>query len=560
MEFSRKIPVALFVKNHSVLKSGTSAPFDEDTKRLAGVLGLFKHRLDLSRCVLGECYDGFILGGSAHTGVIETSRKSRECQTVPVFHAIQRVQRTTRKPISADLFARTVKRKEEEEQSIVPLVRATDLIDRFLLRAFRFRTRGFLRMEEASGVIPPAPADGVGCLYLHVPFCEALCPFCSFHRVQHQHAQAKRYFESLREEVRCYHQSGYRFSGAYIGGGTPTTEPEELAQTVRLVRDLFEIREISVETNPRDLRPEILEGLRAAGVTRLSVGVQSFDDRLLKEMERYDKYGSGEEACKHIRTAVGIFPTLNVDFIFNQPHQSLASLRRDIEIFRGLGANQVSFYPLMTSATVARRMSGVMGLPDRRRLREFYEAILSGLRPDFEPSSAWCFTRRGQGSDEYIVEADYYAGLGSGAFSYLNGALHVSTFSLQTYERRIAAGLTGIVSCHRLGGSDQMRYALLVRMFGLRLDRAWALRRFGPGFFRALWGELRTLEWLGAAHRNEDGWQLTDRGAYWLMLMMSAFFEAVNEYRDAMRAHVKEELNGVELCVPGCETHRHYDT
>ncbi len=184
------------------------------------------------------------------------------------------------------------------------------LIDQFLLRAFRFRTRGLLRMQNCFGTTPRVPVDRAGCLYLHIPFCESLCPFCSFHRVQHQHVQARRYFQALREEVRLYHRAGFRFANAYFGGGTPTTEPEELFETVELVRKLFGTREISVETNPVDLRPEILGPLRAAGVTRMSVGVQSFDDRLLRDMERYEKYGGGREARKHLTRAAGIFPTL----------------------------------------------------------------------------------------------------------------------------------------------------------------------------------------------------------------------------------------------------------
>jgi coproporphyrinogen III oxidase-like Fe-S oxidoreductase len=223
-----------------------------------------------------------------------------------------------------------------------------------------------------------------------------LCPFCSFHRVQHCHEQAVRYFASLRAEIRLYHAAGYGFAGAYFGGGTPTTEPEELAETIRLVRSLFGVTEISVETNPKDLRPEVLGRLRAAGVTRLSVGVQSFDNTLLGEMDRREKYGSGEEIAASIRRAAGMFATLNVDLIFNQPHQSLASFERDLEIFETLGANQVSCYPLMTSPTVRRRMSGVMGLPDSRRLREFYRIILRRLVPQYSATSAWCFTRRGR--------------------------------------------------------------------------------------------------------------------------------------------------------------------
>ena len=111
--------------------------------------------------------------------------------------------------------------------------------------------------------------------------------------------------------------------------------------------------------------------------------------------------------------------------------------------------------------------------------------------------------------------------------------------------------MTGITTRHRLSRGDLMRYTLLMRMFGLRLDRAAIQRRYGASFFRRLWGELRTLEWLGAAKRDDRGWQLTERGMYWLMLMMSAFFESVNDYRDAMRAHIRDEKNESDtLCVP----------
>ena len=421
------------------------------------------------------------------------------------------------------------------------------LIDSLLIRIFRFRTRGFLRMADSDGTVPAPPRKG-GCqLYVHVPFCEVLCPFCSFHRVQHCGEQARRYFTALRQEIRLYHAAGYEFSGVYFGGGTPTIEPEELVETIGLVRSLFGVREISVETNPKDLRPDLLQALRTVGVTRLSVGVQSFDNELLREMERHEKYGSGEEVAAHIRAAAGMFPTLNVDLIFNQPHQSLASLERDLEIFRSLGANQVSCYPLMTSPAVLRRMSGAMGVPDRRRLRLFYQTIQRRLQPEFTATSAWCFTKQGEGSDEYIVAAENYVGVGSGAFSYLDGTLHATTFSLHAYERRIAQGLTGIVAHHQLSEADQMRYALLVRMFGLGLDREWALERHGRKFFRTLWGELRTLEVLGAARRTARGWQLTERGMYWLMLMMSEFFESVNAYREAMRIRAGVEREAAPL-------------
>ncbi len=424
------------------------------------------------------------------------------------------------------------------------------LIDSVLIGLFRFRTRGFLRMEESEGRVPAPPREGGCYLYVHIPFCEVLCPFCSFHRVQHSAPQARRYFAALRAELRLYHAAGHQFTGVYFGGGTPTIEPEELIATIELVRQLFPVGEISVETNPKDLQPGLLAALRAAGVTRLSVGVQSFDDQLLQEMGRYEKYGSAAEIVRHLQLAAGLFRTLNIDLIFNQPHQTLASLERDLEIFRTTGANQISCYPLMTSPSVLHRMAGAMGMPDRRRLRQFFETIQRNLRLDFTPSSAWCFTRRGGEGDEYIVSTENYVGVGSGAFSYLDGTLYTTTFSLQAYERRIAEGLTGVTTRHRLGVGDRMRYALLVRLFGLRLDRVWVRERHGPGFFRRLWGELLTLRLLGAIRPDAGGWQLTERGMYWLMLMMSEFFEAVNGYRDEMRRRISAELNPVRPSEP----------
>lgn len=425
------------------------------------------------------------------------------------------------------------------------------LIDSCLLGLFRFRTRGFLRMTGCDGTVPPRPRAGSTYLYVHIPFCEALCPFCPFHRVLHGRPQAALYFAALRREIELYHQAGFEFSGAYFGGGTPTVEPQELLATLALVRSRFRVREISVETNPRDLRAPLLAQLRAGGVTRLSVGVQSFEDQLLREMGRFEQYGGGEETAGRIRAAAGIFPTLNVDLIFNQPHQTLASLERDLEIFQTLGADQISCYPLMSSPAGLRRMAGAMGVPDRRRLRQFYQVIGRRLAAGgFTPTSAWCFTRHGGSGDEYIATADNYVGAGSGAFSYLDGTLYSTSFSLQTYGQRIARGLTGIVTRHRLGATDRMRYALLVRMFGLGLDRAWARRRHGPGFFRRLWGELFTLEVLGAARREARGWRLTEKGRYWLMLMMTEFFQSVNAYRDAMRAQVAAEQLVAERAAP----------
>jgi coproporphyrinogen III oxidase-like Fe-S oxidoreductase len=134
---------------------------------------------------------------------------------------------------------------------------------------------------DAAGPVAPITAPRAPCqLYVHMPFCESLCPFCSFHRVEYREDKSRSYFKSVRRELRLYRYRGFQFRDVSIGGGTPTVNPGELLKTIRLIRSFWDIRSLSVETHPNDLTPHVLDGLQSARVDRLSVGVQSFDDVL----------------------------------------------------------------------------------------------------------------------------------------------------------------------------------------------------------------------------------------------------------------------------------------
>jgi coproporphyrinogen III oxidase-like Fe-S oxidoreductase len=417
------------------------------------------------------------------------------------------------------------------------------LYERVVLPFFRHASRRAMAFD-AGPVSPPRPPEGGDSqLYIHVPFCQVLCPFCSFHRVEYRQRKAQRYFAALRREIEAYRDAGFRFSGVYVGGGTPTVAPRELADTLELATRSFPVREIAVETNPSDLTPEILGTLKACGVNRLSVGVQSFDDGLLREMERYEKYGSREQVLRALERAAGHFTTLNVDMIFNLPHQTPAILEDDLSTVIASPANQVSFYPLMTSDAVRRKMTARMGRLDRARVRDYYARIRERLAGSFTPSSAWCFSRgTGSGVDEYIADATDYVGVGSGAFSYVGGAMYATTFSLNAYADRIGRGLPAVTQRRVMSEHEQMRYEMLLRLFGLRMDRDWLASRFDGRFERRMRLEMTALEVSGAVAEDERGYRLTDRGMYLWVLMMSAFFESVNVFREKMRAHIREEL------------------
>ncbi len=404
-------------------------------------------------------------------------------------------------------------------------------------------TDRYLRLEPAKLKSLPGPQPGKGyTLYIHIPFCESLCPYCSFNRFLFDREQALDYFKHLREELRMAQRLGYHFTSLYIGGGTPTILIDELCETIDLARALFPIGEVSCETNPNHLIPAYIEKL-SGRVQRLSVGVQSFEDDLLKEMGRFQKFGSGSEIVEKIRAAAPYFPSLNVDMIYNFPNQSEEILRRDVQMVIDSGAQQVTFYPLMTSPSVAKLLDRSVGRVDYRREARYYEIVLEALGGEFKPMSAWTFLRKGTGMlDEYIVESEEYVGLGSGAFSFLDGTLYVNTFSLREYRRAIEAGSMSVSACQVYGKREQMRYRFMMELFSLRFDRARFQRSFKTPAEWGLFFEMLFMGLAGSFARiTRDALFLTPRGKYLAVVMMREFFSGVNNVRDEARKALSED-------------------
>ena len=301
--------------------------------------------------------------------------------------------------------------------------------------------------------------------------------------------------------------------------------------------------QISAETNPDDLDDSKLPQLHDAGVNRLSVGVQSFDDKLHREMQRFDKYGSGDEIRRRLNRVQNTFETLNVDMIFNFPHQTTESLQSDLEILtEDVNASQVSYYPLMATKSTRRSMLRTMGAVDFRRERGMYQQIVRHMSAaGYVRSSAWCFSRDANMIDEYFADRKEYLGLGSGAFSYLNGNFFASTFSINHYMRLVEAGRTGIVRKRVMSRREQMRYFMLTQMFSGSLDLEAAEREFDGDFRRGIRSDLNALQILGVIEKRDGQLQLTERGYYTWVMMMREFFTGVNTLREEMRHNISKE-------------------
>jgi len=194
-------------------------------------------------------------------------------------------------------------------------------------------------------------------VYLHIPFCERICPYCDFAVVAArplQRADEQRYVDALLRELELRQAEWPKFELAtlYFGGGTPSLlQPESVARLVGAVGDVFAPRsdlEVTLEVNPSTSPRESLPGMRAAGVNRLSIGVQSFDDDKLRRLGRAHRAPESRLTLSAAR-ATG-FDNVSIDLIFRAPSESIAQFERDLECFAEAGVEHVSVYELTIEA------------------------------------------------------------------------------------------------------------------------------------------------------------------------------------------------------------------
>ncbi len=438
------------------------------------------------------------------------------------------------------------------------------LAERMLTNVVKAMTKHELALKPTDETRFPPPNPGERyMLYMHVPFCQRLCPYCSFNRYAFREDVARPYFEHLRREMLMLKDLGYDIESVYCGGGTPTILLDELCRTIDLARETWDISSVASETNPNHLTKPYLEQL-AGRVQRLSVGVQSFDDGLLRQMDRYEKYGSGAEIVERIAEAKDYFDLLNVDMIFNFPSQTEEILRADLQTLIDVGCDQTTFSPLYVSSATSRKMQDTLGKMDWDREYAFYriidDTLAGGDRPLFHRSTVWTFTRNdsapkdgpagaapgadGAGAaekprriEEYQTNYDEYPAIGSGSVTHLDGCLYVNSFSLKEYNAAIDAGRMSIMGKSVMSKRDLMRYSFLVELYKLRLDKRAFARRYGCSVDAGLPMEMAFMRLNKAfATDNDEELTLTPIGRYLTLVMYRQFLSGLNNLRDQARA------------------------
>ncbi len=386
------------------------------------------------------------------------------------------------------------------------------------------------RINESAVTGSELGGDNGISLYIHIPFCKTLCPFCCFNRYLFKEEKARKYFRNLRKELDFYIGRGFRFSNFYFGGGTPTVLMDELVGFIDYLRENFEVKQISLETNPNDVTRENVKLLKAAGINRLSIGVQSFDNDTLKTMGRV--FCTGEEIKEILPLAQGQFDTLNVDFVFNFPNQSIEKFEADIDTFKTMGIDQATFYPLMASPHKKNALERRFNRIDISRERKFYDVILRDLYAGgYKTSTAWCFSRGERMIDEYIIEYDDYIGIGAGSVSIVKGNFYVNSFSLDRYEQLINKNRLPIVGWRTLSERENLRYYLLTKLFGMEVDKKRFYARFKADIHKKLRRELAFLRIFGFV-QGEEKLYVTRKGMYPVSVMAREFFTSLNTLRE----------------------------
>jgi len=391
-------------------------------------------------------------------------------------------------------------------------------------------TRKKLANIEFSRIEPELPKDKdeIG-LYIHIPFCKIPCPFCAYIRCPFNPKLERPYVEAVKQEIDLYRKvlGDVKINSIYVGGGTPTIMPEGVADILKHVRNAFDVSsDIGVESNPDDLNEKTLALLLDAGVSKLSMGVQSFSDEILKGIGR--RSHDAKQALDAIELVMnnGGFDTFSIDLMFSLPTQSLGDLKRDLDIAVEKGVPQVATYPLLLFPYCKMYhdvKENKIELPDKKIEKKMHEVIVNSfVDAGYEPCSVWSFTKIGV--DKYgSVERDEYIGVGAGAMSSVGEYFYANTASVEEYIQALGNGSLPITTGARLSLEGIAARWLSMSLYETGFDKREFKNRFGMDVDEKFKSFLRWLKLFGVIKVEGDHVQVTRKGMYPIHLMTKTF-------------------------------------
>jgi oxygen-independent coproporphyrinogen-3 oxidase len=319
-------------------------------------------------------------------------------------------------------------------------------------------------------------AVGKAGIYIHIPFCAALCNYCNFNRGLHDDSIRQRYVDALIADIRSFADPSIEADTIFFGGGTPSLlEPAELARIVQACRDSFTLApdtEVTMEANPESSSAARLEAFRAAGANRLSFGVQSFRDDELRRLGRLHSSETARQAVRDARAAG--FDNLSLDLMMWLPGQSTAEWLSSVDALIDLQPDHASLYLLEIYPNAPLRDEMARGgwsvAPDDDAAEMYLEGLARLDRAGFEQyeisNVARPASRRSRHNLKYWQEGEWL-GFGCGAHATFRGERWRTLSSTADYIARVSAGDDVRLERRALGDAERLEEALFM---GLRLS------------------------------------------------------------------------------------------
>lgn len=321
--------------------------------------------------------------------------------------------------------------------------------------------------------------------YVHIPFCSHICYYCDFAKVLMTGQPVEAYIDELLKEYDSYDISSLKT--LYIGGGTPSVLPadqlEKLLTHLTKTLDLEELEEFTVEANPSDLTDEVLAVLANSPVNRISLGVQSFDDKLLKKIGRTHTEAQVYSSIERLRAAG--FENITIDLIYGLPNQTMEMVERDVQKFLELDLPHVALYSLILedhTVFMNRQRRGRLRLPSDDRNADMYEYIIEMLTSKgyshYEVSNFGKIGYESKHNMTYWDNAEYY-GIGAGASGYLDGIRYKNHGPVHHYLREENKRVNEEVLTRKQKIEEEM-------FLGLRKKNGVSIERFHKKFGQTL--------------------------------------------------------------------------
>ena len=379
---------------------------------------------------------------------------------------------------------------------------------------FSFKQSDFMELSKGENSLD---------LYIHIPFCLNHCFFCPYNTTPFDKGKVPLFFNSLKAEMKLLLRQNENifFNSIYIGGGTPTLVSYELADFLNWLKERVQVkRHIALETNPNNIDEKEMATLRDAGATMLSIGIQSFNDKLLRALGR--SYDSKDLRQKINLASDAGFELINIDLLWGFADQTLDEFNEDLDDAISSSADQITAYPLFKfphseyGAFNSIKRVVMPGIPARRKLyRHFHEKMLS---QNFKRVSVWGFTKNSHSKFSSVTRLNH-VGIGPGAASRIKNGFYFNTFNLEAYLDRIANGRQATSLRMEMNAKLEKIYDLYWKYYETEvpIELIDSIEDWFP--------KIATVFLTATSMQKKRNGMcvLTERGAFWVHLLQNHF-------------------------------------